>query len=162
MRLALDAMGGDYAPKAAVEGAVSFAREHPGQEIILVGDERRIREHPDGAGLAPNASIRHASEVVEMDEHAGASIRKKKDSSLRVCFELIRKGEASAMVSAGHSGAVMAGALLVLGRIRRVERPAFAALFPALKGGGRCLLLDAGANVECRPFQLAQFAVMGE
>lgn len=162
MRLALDAMGGDSAPGAVVDGAALFAREHPQHEVILVGPERRIREallkHP----YLANLSVRHASEVVEMGEHAVASIRKKKDSSLRVCFELLRANEAAAMVSAGNSGAVMAGALLVLGRIRGVERPAFAALFPALKGGGRCLLLDAGANVDCKPEHLAQFAVMGE
>jgi glycerol-3-phosphate acyltransferase PlsX len=97
-----------------------------------------------------------------MEDHAAASIRKKKDSSLRVCFELVRSGEASGMVSAGNSGAVMAGALLVLGRIEGVERPAIAALLPTLKGSGRCLLLDAGANVDCRAAHLAQFAVMGE
>jgi glycerol-3-phosphate acyltransferase PlsX len=153
-------MGGDYAPAAAVEGALLFAREHARHSLVLVGDERRIREalstaHP------PNLTIRHASEVVEMDEHAGSSIRKKKDSSLRICFELIKNGEADAMVSAGHSGAVMAGALLVLGRISGVERPAIAALFPSM-GKNRCLLLDAGANVDCKPSQLAQFAVMGE
>jgi glycerol-3-phosphate acyltransferase PlsX len=162
VRLALDAMGGDNAPGAVVDGAALFAHEHPQHEVVLVGPERRLREalldHP---GLT-NLVVQHASEVVEMGEHAVASIRKKKDSSLRVCFELIRAHRASAMVSAGNSGAVMAGALLVLGRIRGVERPAFAALFPALKGGGRCLLLDAGANVDCKPVHLAQFAVMGE
>jgi glycerol-3-phosphate acyltransferase PlsX len=99
---------------------------------------------------------------VEMDENAGASIRKKKDSSLRQCFELIKQRKASAMVSAGNSGAVMAGALLVLGRIDGVERPAIAATLPALKGGGQCLLIDAGANVECKPIHLVQFGVMGE
>lgn len=138
-----------------------FAREYPQHEVALVGDERRIR-HALADHTGGNLSIHHASEVVGMGDHAVASIRKKKDSSLRICFELIRAQEASAMVSAGNSGAVMAGALLVLGRILGVERPAFAALFPALKGGGRCLLLDAGANVDCKPAHLAQFAVMGE
>lgn len=162
MRLALDAMGGDNAPTAVVDGAALFAREHPQHQVILVGPERRIRDALLSHSYLANVSVRHASEVVEMDEHAVASIRKKKDSSLRVCFELLRANEAAAMVSAGNSGAVMAGALMVLGRIRGVERPAFAALFPALKGGGRCLLLDAGANVDCKPEHLAQFAVMGE
>jgi glycerol-3-phosphate acyltransferase PlsX len=162
MRLALDAMGGDHAPASAVEGAVLFARDHSQHHVVLVGHERRIRETLSALPRVDNVSVRHTTEVVEMDEHAGASIRKKKDSSLRVCFELIKSGEASGMVSAGNSGAVMAGALLVLGRIDGVERPAIAALFPALKGGGRCVLLDAGANVECKPVHLAQFAVMGE
>lgn len=162
MRLVLDAMGGDHAPAAAVEGGVLFAREYPGHEVVLVGDSSRVREHLARTGTPGNLHLHHASEVVEMDEHASSAFRRKKDSSLRVGFELVRDGEASALVSAGNSGAVMAGALLVLGRLPGVERPAIATLFPALKGGGRCLLLDAGANVDCRPLHLAQFAVMGE
>jgi len=162
VKLALDAMGGDHAPSATVEGGVLFAREHPDHSLVLVGDraliEPLLAKHP----TAPSVSVRHTTEVVGMDEHAGAAIRKKKDSSLRVCFELARDGEVGAVVSAGNSGAVMAGALFVLGRIKGVERPAIAALFPALKGPGRCLLLDAGANVDCKPSQLAQFGVMGE
>ncbi len=157
MRLALDAMGGDHAPEANLEGAALFARENPDVELVLVGDEARVR-----APRLTNVRVRHATQVVAMDEHATAAIRKKKDSSLRVCFELLKAGEADAMVSAGNSGAVMAGALLVLGRIPGVERPAFAALFPALGRRGRSLLLDAGANVDCKPTHLAQFAVMGD
>jgi phosphate acyltransferase len=160
--LALDAMGGDHAPAAAVEGGLLFAREHPEHDVVLVGDQRRIRELLPRFSRVRNVHVHHAAEVVGMDEHASASIRRKKDSSLRVCFELIKDGSASGMVSAGNSGAVMAGALLVLGRIQGVERPAFAALFPALRAGTRCLLVDAGANVDCKPSQLAQFAVMGE
>ncbi len=153
-------MGGDLAPAAPVEGAVLFAREQPDVQVVLVGDEQRIL--PFLRRTWPvNLSVRHASEVVGMDEQAGASIRKKPDSSLKVCFDLVRTGEAAAVVSAGHSGAVMAGALLVLGRLPRVERPAIAALLPALEGG-RCLLLDVGANIQCRPSHLAQFAVLGD
>jgi glycerol-3-phosphate acyltransferase PlsX len=162
VRLALDAMGGDHAPAAAIEGAVLFAREFPEHDVVLVGDQRRLRELLPAPFRAGNVHVHHASEVVEMAEGAGASIRRKKDSSLRVCFKLLKEGAVAGMVSAGNSGAVMAGALLVLGRIEGVERPAFAALFPALKAGSRCLLLDAGANVDCKPSQLAQFAVMGE
>ncbi|HVE82830.1 MAG TPA: phosphate acyltransferase, partial [Myxococcales bacterium] len=164
MKLALDAMGGDHAPAAAVEGAALFAREAPEHQVVLVGDAPRVQSilREAGHAAAANLSVRHATQVVDMGDHAAQSIRKKKDSSLRVCFELCKAGEADAVVSAGHSGAVMAGALLVLGRMKLVERPAFAALMPALRGGGRCLLLDAGANVECKPSQLAQFAVMGE
>jgi glycerol-3-phosphate acyltransferase PlsX len=162
MRLVLDAMGGDHAPEAPVEGALLFAREHPEHEVVLVGDLARVREPLARAGGAPgNVRLHPASEVVEMDDDALSAIRRKKDSSLRVGFELVRRGEADALVSAGHSGAVMAGALLVLGRIPGVVRPAIATLLPALKGGGRCLLLDAGANVECRPVYLAQWAVLG-
>jgi len=162
VKLVLDAMGGDDAPAAAVEGGVLFARAHPQHELLLVGDEARVGPLLQRAHAPSNIQLRHASEVVEMAESATAAIRKKKDSSLRVGFQLVRDGEACALVSAGNSGAVMAGALLVLGRLPGVERPAIATLFPALKGGGRCLLLDAGANVDCRASHLAQFAVMGE
>lgn len=166
MRIALDAMGGDNAPAEIVSGAVRFARAHPAHEVVLVGDAERVRVHLSQHPPVPvNVTVRHASQVVEMDEDAGAAIRRKKDSSLRVGLQLVRDGEASAFVSAGHSGAVMAGALLVLGRLPGVERPAIAALFPSLRTSrraGRCLLLDAGANVECRPGQLGQWAVMGE
>jgi glycerol-3-phosphate acyltransferase PlsX len=162
MRHALDAKGGDNAPLAVVEGAVRFARANPSHEVVLVGDADRVRELLSRHVPQPaNVSVHHASQVVEMDEEAGASIRRKQDSSVRVGLQMVRDGEASAFVSAGHSGAVLAGALLVLGRLPGVERPAIAALLPALKKG-RCLLLDAGANVECRPAQLAQWAVMGE
>jgi glycerol-3-phosphate acyltransferase PlsX len=162
MRLVLDAMGGDHAPASPVEGAVLFCRAHPDQEVVLVGDRERVSPLL-GRGRPPaNLHLHHASEVVEMDEHATSAFRRKRDSSLRVGFELVRDGKADALVSAGNSGAVMAGGLLTLGRLPGVERPAIAALFPALKGGGRCLLLDAGANVDCRPSHLAQFAVLGE
>jgi glycerol-3-phosphate acyltransferase PlsX len=161
VRLVLDAMGGDHAPAAAVEGGVLFAREHPEHEVVLVGDLPRVRAPLERTGVPSNVRLHHASEVVEMDDSPSA-FRRKKDSSLQVGFQLVREGEASALVSAGNSGAVMAGALLVLGRLPGVDRPAIATLFPALKGGGRCLLLDAGANVDCRPPHLAQFAVLGE
>ncbi len=161
MRLVLDAMGGDHAPAATVEGGVLFARAHPEHTLVLVGESSRVRAQLERTGVPGNVQLHHASEVVEMDDSPSA-LRRKKDSSLRVGFELVREGQASALVSAGNSGAVMAGALFVLGRIPGVERPAIATLFPALKGGGRCLLLDAGANVDCRPLHLAQFAVLGE
>ncbi|QDE69726.1 MULTISPECIES: phosphate acyltransferase PlsX [Myxococcus] len=162
MRLVLDAMGGDHAPSAPVEGGVLFARAHPGHEVFLVGDEAKVAPLLGKLRPPSNLQVHHASEVVEMDEHASSAFRRKRDSSLRVGFELVRDGRAEALVSAGNSGAVMAGGLLTLGRLPGVERPAIAALFPALKGGGRCLLLDAGANVDCKPSHLAQFAVMGE
>jgi glycerol-3-phosphate acyltransferase PlsX len=161
VRLVLDAMGGDFAPAAAVEGGVLFAREHPEHEVVLVGDSARVRTLLERMGAPGNVHLHHASEAVEMEDSPSA-FRRKKDSSLRVGFELVREGQASALVSAGNSGAVMAGALFVLGRLPGVDRPAIATLFPAFKGGGRCLLLDAGANVDCRPLHLAQFAVMGE
>src|SRR5690348_2198635 len=101
-------MGGDHAPAAAVEGGVLFAREHPDHPLVLVGDRAQVEPLLAKLPSAPSITVRHASEVVGMDEHAGASIRKKKDSSLRVCFELAREGEVGAVVSAGNSGAVMA------------------------------------------------------
>jgi phosphate acyltransferase len=164
MRLAIDAMGGDHAPAAAVEGAIRFARAHPSHEVILVGDAARVRPlvGKDGGASLRNVIVRHTSEVVTFEDDAAAAIRRKKDSSLRVGLELVRDGAAEAFVSAGHSGAVMAGALFLLGRLPGVERPAIAALFPALKKESRCLLVDAGANVECRPSHLAQWAVMGD
>ena len=163
LRIALDAMGGDFAPAAVVEGAAAAVRELGlPLRVLLVGDEPRIRAELGKVGKLPAGSIevRHASQVVEMDEHPGQAMRQKKDSSLRVCFELCKRGEADAMVSAGNSGACMAGAVFVLGRLPDVERPAIAAVLPSLKG--RTLLLDAGANTECKPVHLVQFALMGE
>lgn len=161
MRVALDAMGGDHAPAAAVEGAVRFARAQTQHQVVLVGDLARVEPLLAGFGKRPNVSVRHASEAVSMDEDVTGAVRRKRDSSIRVGLQMAHDGEVDAFVSAGNSGAVMAAALLVLGRIRGVERPAIAALLPALNKG-RCLLVDAGANTECRPSQLAQFAVMGD
>jgi len=157
--VALDAMGGDHAPGAIVQGAIDAARE--GFEVILVGPEARVREelrHRGGASLP--IAVHHASEVVEMDDHPGQAMRRKRDNSIRVCFDLVRQGEACGMVSAGNSGAVMAGAIFVLGRLEGVERPAIASVIPGLKGTP--ILLDMGANVECKPIHLVQFALMGE
>ncbi|HET6921903.1 MAG TPA: phosphate acyltransferase PlsX [Anaeromyxobacteraceae bacterium] len=158
--VAVDAMGGDHAPGAAVQGAVAAARA--GQAVILVGPEGKVREEIKRQRAPSSLPIRvhHAAEVVEMGEHPGQAMRRKRDNSIRVAFELVRAGEASAMVSAGNSGAVMAGAILVLGRLGAVERPALAQVLPAVKG--RPLLLDMGANVECKPIHLVQFALMGE
>jgi len=160
VRLALDAMGGDTGPAAVVAGALHFAAAHPDVRLVLVGEESRVREALP-ARLPPNVRVHHASEVVGMEEHALAAVRAKRDASVRVCFELVKRREADAAVTAGHSGAAMAAALAVLGRLPGVERPALAALFPGLGVTGRCLLLDVGANAECRPSHLAQFAVLG-
>src|SRR5262249_2662089 len=116
VRIAVDALGGEVAPAGGGQGAALFRRRDAQQEVIIVGQERRIHEALREELAAPgHITVHHASEMVEMGEHPGAAIRRKKDSSIRVCFELIRAGEAAAMVSAGNSGAVMAGALLVLG-----------------------------------------------
>ncbi len=158
--VAVDAMGGDHAPGAIVQGAVNAARK--GQAVVLVGPEARVREElrRQRAAASLPIAVRHASEVVEMADHPGQAMRRKKDNSIRVCFELVRSGEASGMVSAGTSGAVMAGAIFVLGRLDSVERPAIVSVLPALRGNP--ILLDMGANVECRPIHLVQFALLGE
>ncbi|MFI5028744.1 MAG: phosphate acyltransferase PlsX [Solirubrobacterales bacterium] len=165
MRIALDAMGGDFAPAVVVAGAIEALRQLPNPpQVILVGDEDRVRaeltRHGEKASPGGPLEIRPTTEIIEMGDHPGQALRQKRDSSIRVCFELVKRGEADAMVSAGNSGAVMAGAVLFWGRLDGVERPAIATWLPTLKG--RMLLLDAGANVECRPLHLVQFALMGE
>jgi len=161
MKIALDAMGGDYAPSTNVEGAIEAVKKLEDVSVILVGQESEIikelrkRTYPHS-----RISIRHASEMVGMDETPISTLRRKKDSSIRVAFDLVRMGEADAVVSAGNSGAVMATALYVLGRIPGVDRPAIATIMPSLKG---CfVLIDAGANVDCKPNHMVQFAIMGE
>ncbi|HUL59700.1 MAG TPA: phosphate acyltransferase PlsX [Anaeromyxobacteraceae bacterium] len=158
--VAVDAMGGDHAPGAIVQGAINAARK--GIEVVLVGPETRVRDElvRHHAGHALPVSVRDATEVVEMHDHPGQAMRRKKDNSIRVCFELVKSGAASAMVSAGNSGAVMAGAIFVLGRPAGVERPAIISALPALKG--HPILLDMGAVVDCKPLHLVQFALMGE
>jgi len=155
-------MGGDLAPAATVEGALRAHRER-GLEIVLVGDERRVREElkRHGAG-EQELRVHHASQVVEMDEHPGRALRKKKDSSIRVAFEICKAGDASAVVSAGNSGAVLAGGLFVMGRLEHVDRPCIGGFLPSLGAVGRAVLVDMGANVEVTPLQLVQFALLGE
>ncbi len=158
--VALDAMGGDHAPAAVVQGAIDAARK--GQGVILVGPEDRVRAELDRLRASWNlpVQVRHAPEVVGMDEHPAQAMRRKKQNSIRIALELVRDGEASAAVSAGNSGAVMAGAMMVLGCSGEVLRPAILSVLPAAKG--RPVMLDAGANVDCKPIHLVQFALMGE
>ena len=161
MKIAVDAMGGDYAPRAVVDGAVQAAREY-GVGIILVGIEQAIqtelKRHPF-AGSLP-IEIRNATQVVDMLDSPVTVFRRKKDSSIRVANELVKNGEAVAVISAGHTGAAMATSLFVLGPIEGVERPAIAVFMPTVKGTS--LVLDMGANVDCKPSHLLQFAIMGE
>jgi glycerol-3-phosphate acyltransferase PlsX len=160
MRIAVDAMGGDNAPEAVVEGAVQAAEES-GVHVILVGDRENLHDLVEQQAAAElPISIKHASEVVGMHESPSAAVRRKRDSSLRVAFDLVRGGEARAAVSAGNSGAAMAVAMVALRRLPGVERPAIAAMLPSLKGS--TVVLDVGANVECKPIHLVQFAIMGE
>jgi phosphate acyltransferase len=157
--VALDAMGGDRGPEVNVEGAVMAAREF-GAPVILVGVEEEVQRHltrHDTRGLP--LTVRHAPEVVEMGESPSIALRRKKHSSIRVGVELVKRGEAAAFVSAGNTGAVMATTLVVLGPLPGVERPAIAVVVPSLTG--HAILLDAGANAECKPRHLVQFAIMG-
>lgn len=157
--VALDAMGGDGGVAVTVAGAVAASRD-VGHSVVLVGiEEEIVRELSQFDTRGLDIRIRHAPEVVEMDESPSVALRKKKDSSIRVAVDLVREGEADAMVSAGNTGAVMATGLVNLGPIAGVERPAIAAQVPTL--GGYAILVDVGANVDCKPRHLVQFAIMG-
>lgn len=159
MKIAVDAMGGDNAPAAVVEGALQAAREHH-IPVILVGDRDRIEAEMRKHGhVGQNVSVKHASEVIGMAESPTQAVRKKKDSSLKVCFELVKSGEAGAVVSAGNSGAAMAAGIFLFKRIKGVERPAIAVSVPTMKNPA--VVLDVGGNVDCKPSHLLQFAVMG-
>src|SRR6266511_3274261 len=159
-RIALDAMGGDHAPDENIRAALIAAREYP-VEILLVGKQEVLSERLKhfGGSNVPHIEIVDAREVVEMDDTALAPIRKKRDSSIRVCANLVAEGKADAMVSAGHTGATMTSAYKVLGTIEGVSRPALAAILP--NANDHTVLLDVGANVDSKPSQLREFAVMG-
>ena len=159
MKIAVDAMGGDNVPGPIVEGAVLAAREY-GVGILLVGDSDAIQKdlsRRDLSGL--DISIVHAAQKVEMEEAPSVVIRRKRDSSIWVATEQVKKGAAVAVISAGNSGATMATALFILGPLQGVERPAIATILPTLTGSA--ILLDVGANVDCKPLHLFQFATMG-
>jgi phosphate acyltransferase len=160
--IALDAMGSDRAPKPEVEGAIQAARRF-GIHVAMVGPEETIRaelrRHPL-ARLLP-ISIVHASEVIHMDENALQAVRAKRDSTMRVGLRLVREGRASAFITAGNTGAAMATAKMVLGGLPGVDRPALVAIMPTATGTVSTLL-DVGANVDCKPYNLEQFAVMGD
>lgn len=161
MRIAVDAMGGDYAPSEIVKGSLEAARDYPHiEKIFLVGDQVAIQSELNGKGALPQSiEIRHASEVVEMGEAPAAAIRKKKDSSIARAVELVKSGEADAVFSAGSTGAAVAAAHLKLRTLPGVDRPAIAIVMPSMTGPS--VLLDAGANTDCAPEWLCQFAVMG-
>ncbi len=161
IKIAVDAMGGDQAPVVEVEGAVQAAAEY-GIPIVLVGQEDRVHEHLQKYDTA-NLSIEvvHASEVITMDESAATAARKKKDSSIRVAARLMRDSGISGIVSAGNTGAVMATVKMVLGTLPVVDRPALSTVLPTQKGKP-AILLDVGANVDCKPHHLEQFAIMGD
>jgi len=161
VRIALDAMGGDYGPEELITGAI-LAVKQAGIEITLVGDTDFLRTHIDNlkedSRVVSSLSLVHASEVIGMDEYPVDAIRRKKNSSIMVAFELQKQGEVEGVVSAGNSGATLAAALRKLGRVKHVVRPGIASMFPTLKRP--VVIMDIGANVDCRPLHLFQFAVM--
>jgi glycerol-3-phosphate acyltransferase PlsX len=161
-RIAVDAMGGDHAPHEIVNGALLAAAEYPSIDIILVGREEVVRAkllELAQSSVPPNIEVVDAREVVEMEDTALAPLRKKRNSSVRICANLVAEGKADAMVSAGHTGAAMTSAYKVLGTIEGVSRPALAAILPSLKD--HTVILDVGANVDTKPAHLREFAVMG-
>ncbi|HHY61256.1 MAG TPA: phosphate acyltransferase PlsX [Clostridia bacterium] len=160
MRIAVDAMGGDYAPLEIVKGAVAAAQTYPDTTIILVGREEEVARELAQYPRLPNIEVVHAPDVVAMDEQPALALRRKKGTtSIGVATELVKQGEAEALVSAGSTGAQMAAALLILGRIRGIQRPAITTLYPSLNKP--TVLLDVGANTDVEAETLLQFAVMG-
>jgi len=160
--IALDAMGSDRRPRPEIEGAIQATR-HYDVHVLLVGPESSLRaelsRYPAAAGLP--IEVVHASEVISMEDKAVQAVRAKRDSSLRIGLRLVRDGRAAGFVTAGNTGAAMATAKMVLGAIPGVDRPALAAVFPTAIGTV-ATLLDVGANVDSKPHNLEQFAVMGE
>ena len=156
-RIAVDAMGGDHAPDEIVAGALLAVQEF-GAEVVLVGDEARVRSLLRGPA-ADRVRVIHAPESIAMDLSPSSAVRSCERTSLGVAVNLVKQGEADAVVSAGNSGAFLAIALIKLRTIEGVSRPAIATVWPALDGP--TVLLDSGANVDCRPEWLVQFAIMG-
>ena len=160
MRIAVDAMGGDHAPAEVIKGALQVARSSPEVQIILVGDEAAVRAVLAVQENVPDTiTVRHASQSVAMGEHPVQATRRKRDSSLVVAGMMVKNGEADATFSAGNTGAAMAIATLDIGRIPGIDRPAIGSCIPTIQG--QALLLDAGANVDCSPRNLLQFALLG-
>jgi phosphate acyltransferase len=161
MRVALDGMGGDHAPVCTAEGAAMALREYPQMSKLLVtGDETRLRQEFDRLGCRDSRlEIVHTTQVVEMSDSAVDAVRRKKDSSLSRAVELVKKGEAEAVVSAGHTGAMVAATTIKLRTLEGVDRPGIASYLPTEHNV--CVLMDAGANLDARPEHLLQYAIMG-
>ncbi len=174
IRIAVDAMGGDNYPDVLVEGSVSALMRFPDVEIVLVGDEKLVRNSVDrtlahemgkqpapgsGESIRTRLRVMHAAEVISMAESPGRAVRSKRDSSIVICNKLCRSGEVDAVIAAGNTGAAMAASILYMGRLRGVSRPAIMALFPSEKN--IVAILDVGANTDCKPGHLYQFGVMG-
>jgi glycerol-3-phosphate acyltransferase PlsX len=159
MNIAVDAMGGDDAPKLIVQGALE-ASQDLGVDITLVGDSESISVELEGKDKTERVRLHHCQETVLMDESPLKAVRNKRDSSIRVAFDLVKKGKADAVVSAGNSGATIAAAIITLGKFEGIERPALACVMPGDKG--KVILIDAGGNVDCRPVHLLQFGIMAD
>ncbi len=156
MRILLDAMGGDNAPEEIVKGALDAQKDFKRAEIVLIGNEKRIKEFiPQGRRI----DIVHTDEVIEMDENPLKAIKTKRDSSMVTGLTMLKKGEGDAFVSAGSTGALIAGASLFVGRIHGIRRVALGTVLP--NGGKGCILLDCGANMDCSGEFITQFAMMG-
>ncbi|MBA2275488.1 MAG: phosphate acyltransferase PlsX [Chloroflexi bacterium] len=158
VRVAIDAMGGDHGPEEIVRGAMSWAVDHPQVDLLLVGDEQQIRPHLDG-DLPSHVRLVQAAESVAMEEQPAAAVRRKRDASINVAMRLVRSGEADAVVTAGHTGAGVASAILHLGRLRGVDRPALAVQM--VTDRGPFVFLDIGATTDSTGMNLAQYARMG-
>jgi glycerol-3-phosphate acyltransferase PlsX len=159
--IALDAMGGDHGPSVTVGAAKLALDEIAGLELVLVGDEKQLAAELENNGLTGHSRVRihHASEVVAMDELPVVALKKKKDSSMRVAINLVKEGSVQACVSAGNTGALMATSKFVLKTVRGISRPAICTILPGING--QTHMLDLGANLECTPQNLAEFALMG-
>ncbi|MEO2204110.1 phosphate acyltransferase PlsX [Paenibacillus pabuli] len=161
MKIVIDAMGGDHAPQATVEGAIAAAAEWADTQIVLVGDEAKLEPLLNQSAAKPaNLSVRHASEVIGSDDEPVKAVRRKKDASMVVAGRMLKEGEADAMISAGNTGALMTTGLLVVGRMEGIERPALAPMIPTIDDVG-VLALDLGANMDAKPEHLAQYGLMG-
>jgi glycerol-3-phosphate acyltransferase PlsX len=162
IRIAVDAMGGDYAPEVIVKGVADYIKDNRNMEIILVGKEKEIRKecHKLDSSLENKIEIVDALEEISMREHFFSYWRKREKTSIKKALDLVQQKKAQAMVSAGNTGAIMAIAKTVLGSLKSIERPALAIMIPTLKGNS--LLVDAGANVDSKPKNLVQFALMGK
>lgn len=160
MRIAIDAMGGDNAPKSIVEGAVLAAEKFNDIELILVGRIEDIKIHlPEN--VPSNLKIENATEIILTEDEPVKSVRKKKDASLVVAARMVKENQADAVISAGNTGALMTAGVLIAGRMSGIERPALGSVLPTVKNNG-VLLLDMGANMDPTPEQLAQYALMGK
>jgi glycerol-3-phosphate acyltransferase PlsX len=161
MRIALDAMGGDYAPQHTVAGAVMALREYPRiTRLFLTGDEQAIRAELSKLAFSdPRIEIIHTTQVVEMSDAAIEAVRRKKDSSVSRAVDLVKSGDADAIVSAGHTGAAVAATTIKLRTLEGIERPGIASYLPTEKNV--CVLIDAGANIDAKPLHLLQYAIMG-